>query len=458
MPLNNWASGLSRGISEGLRNVATIRGIQRSQEEEERALRGEKRQGEMDKLRVEEGERAKTSFANQQTTFGQGQEEYKRTHDPTIDPWTHFKTKFPGASDEELKPLYEKTKSSIPGGGARNISLVEADETEKRVLSNPEIARSVFSVRRRTIGTEIAELEKNIADAPAGGGLQSQAELLPYKTKLQELRDKLDRINALDPGEAAVRKAAQEERKVKASEVTAEKTATLVGLRDKALRLPVGSPERVQADAAVVAEEKHELAKTAAGHANELEKARILAGGRDARADAGAKKADLKTKIDTVNKYYTELTATAKGMLTDLDTDDATKAEWRKILTNIPVYHNNDLLSVQRGAEPPNIANLTRGTGGPAEAKPAVRFKITEVTPGKTTEKGVSAAPAEAHPVEAKPARNYKVDPAMETNLRNAEAERAKREAAAGRFWDPIKKKFTYEPGPVFLPPSPRRY
>lgn len=266
-------------------------------------------------------------------------------------------------------------------GGIKNANKVKLRE----VLAKDENAQhDILQLQRRKLTGEISALEASVGDDPSGLSAVTAKQLQEKKARLENLNYTDKAWVAEQTAKRQKQKDADEqtnkekenvirERTATAAEKTADRATTLPAMRDKYARMPDGL-EKVALGNQIKAEEEHELKKTKAAHENELEKARILAGGKTAAQEAKAKKDALTQTTATVNKYYSDLEKTVRAKLADIELDPDSKREWAKIGQNISVYRNNDLKAVQNGQEPPNIAKLTGETGQvAAQAQPAAQ-------------------------------------------------------------------------------------
>ena len=214
------ATGFAQGLSEGLRNVATIRNIQKSVEDEDRADRQEIRQKTAD-------ERAKVVQGQQDTLFKQGQEknardlaEYNRLHDRTIDP----ETVIGGLGlDEEGQNYVRKVASPfMPQGG--KLSITDLTTIRDNVMKDPKVVSEIQNHRRRALGKEISAMEEevNALGSDQGGGL---AQVGIYNQKKALLDQEKARMQELDPNWSKREELALKNRELGVHEKTVETQA-----------------------------------------------------------------------------------------------------------------------------------------------------------------------------------------------------------------------------------------
>lgn len=199
----------AQGVGEGLRNLATIRQIQASQEAGERA-------------EIEQGQKT--------TVFQQQQEEYKRKNERIYDPSTVVDA-IPNLDDEGKKYILDKVAPTLGVRPGQKLSLTEVESITEKAQKDPNVMSALRAHQRRGLTAQIAQMEQEIqglaaTDSP-DGGLTATANIKARQAAINEKKAELVRINHEDP--AWVRQQELDIKRTKAEKATTPNS--VAGLR-----------------------------------------------------------------------------------------------------------------------------------------------------------------------------------------------------------------------------------
>ena len=292
MPLSTWG-GLAQGISQGLENVMKIRNIQKSQEDEARALRGETRRKTLDERATEE--------------FGQRKTLWEQQNKPTVDPMGLVNS-VPDLDEAQKGKVATFVKGRTGLDLTKPISMAQAEKVHKDVLSDEDFVTQVKDWQRTNKVAKLSAAKERLAAIEAGEDptvtelppLAQRGTYQQQKTAVTELEKDLEVHNARDKAYLAAEnlkikqadekrketestyKGAEEARKVakdarEAEKPLADKLEEIIVLRDK---YPKDSPEWKQYNTS---------ARTIMEHQKELKKHEGAAGRQFAPSDTEKK-------------------------------------------------------------------------------------------------------------------------------------------------------------------------